>query len=118
MLKTEPTPPKLSHFGLFPALFDRFVTHRWLNFSAKGTAFPFSATLRWPGRAAQLVHYCSQASPDLLRTKHSVPTFPGPQYRQAQTLGYNQLVVDHAHQLRPQLELVRLSQAGLAPQQV
>ena len=118
MLKIEPTPPKSSHFSLFPALFNHLVTHRWLNLYSKGPSPTFSATLRWPGRAAQLGHYCSQTSPDLLGTKRSVPTFPRSQYPKPQTLRHYQLVVNHTDHLRPQLELARFSQAGLAPQQI
>src|SRR6478672_10516105 len=118
MLKIEPTLPKLSHFSLFPAFFNHLVTQSWLNFSPKGSAFPFSATLTLAGRATQLVHYCSQPAPDLLRTKRSIPTFPRSQYPTPQALRHYQLVVDHAHQSGPQLKLARLAQAGLAPQQI
>src|SRR5215213_5889540 len=118
MLKSESIASQLSYFSLFPALFNHLVTQSWLNFSPKGAAFPFSATLRWSGRATQLGHYCSQAAPDLLRTKRSIPTFPWSQYPKPQTLRHYQLVVNHAHQSGPHLKLARLAQAGLAPQQV
>jgi hypothetical protein len=118
MLNFESMTPKIFPFSLLAALFDYLVAQSWLDLGSKGPPPTFSAPLRRSGWAAQLVHYCCQAAPDLLRTKRAVPTFPRSQYRQAQTLGYYQLVVNQAHNLRPQLELARLAQAGLRPQEV
>src|SRR5258708_9404078 len=125
MLKFGRLLPNSSHFSLFvapfgllAALFDHLVALRWLYFSPKGPANPFSTTLTPSGRATQLPHYCCQPAPQLLGTNLALVALPSSQYPQPRPLGYDQLVVNQTDHRRPQLEVLCLTQPGLAPQQI